>query len=321
MRRREFIASLLLTAMMEHAQAQPPGKLVRIGVLMAEPFQPLQSLRQELHRLGYVEGQNLRFEYRFAEHRDDQYPALANELAALGVDLIVTFGTPATLAAKHATKTIPIVIGGIAEAVSTGVVSNLARPGENVTGFTSLGFDLESKRLELLKELVPHLSRLGVLASATNPYSASTVPRVQRDGEALGLTVNVVTVQDKDDLESGLYRLARARPDAVFVVSDALLYSRSKQTAEFMVQHRLPAMFPFRGYAEAGGLVAYSADQNELFRRAAVYIDRILKGARPGDLPIQQATKFELVINLKTAKALGLAIPPALLARADEVIE
>jgi putative ABC transport system substrate-binding protein len=307
--------------MMEHAQAQPPGKLVRIGVLMAEPFQPLQSLRQELHRLGYVEGQNLRFEYRFAEHRDDQYPALANELAALGVDLIVTFGTPATLAAKHATKTIPIVIGGIAEAVGTGVVSNLARPGENVTGFTSLGFDLESKRLELLKELVPHLSRLGVLASATNPYSASTVPRVQRDGEALGLTVNVVTVQDKDDLESGLHRLARARPDAVFVVSDALLYSRSKQTAEFMVQHRLPAMFPFRGYAEAGGLVAYSADQNELFRRAAVYIDRIFKGARPGDLPIQQATKFELVINLKTAKALGLAIPPALLARADEVIE
>jgi ABC-type uncharacterized transport system substrate-binding protein len=321
MRRREFIASLLLTAMMEHARAQPPGKLVRIGVLMAEPFQPLQSLQQELHRLGYVEGQTLRFEYRFAEHRDDQYPALANELAALGVDLIVTFGTPATLAAKHATKTIPIVIGGIAEAVRTGVVSNLARPGENVTGFTSLGFDLESKRLELLKELVPHLSRLGVLASATNPYSTSTVPRVQRDGEALGLTVNVVTVQDKDDLESGLHRLARARPDAVFVVSDALLYSRSKQTAEFMVQHRLPAMFPFRGYAEAGGLVAYSADQNELFRRAAVYIDRILKGAHPGDLPIQQATKFELIVNLKTARALGIEMPPTILAHADEVIE
>jgi putative tryptophan/tyrosine transport system substrate-binding protein len=321
MRRREFIASLLLTAMMEHARAQPPGKLVRIGVLMAEPFQPLQSLQQELHRLGYVEGQTLRFEYRCAEHRDDQYPALANELAALGVDLIVTFGTPATLAAKHATKTIPIVIGGIAEAVRTGVVSNLARPGENVTGFTSLGFDLESKRLELLKELVPHLSRLGVLASATNPYSASTVPRVQRDGEALGLTVNVVTVQDKDDLESGLHRLARARPDAVFVVSDALLYSRSKQTAEFMVQHRLPAMFPFRGYAEAGGLVAYSADQNELFRRAAVYIDRILKGAHPGDLPIQQATKFELIVNLKTARALGIEMPPTILAHADEVIE
>jgi putative ABC transport system substrate-binding protein len=321
MRRREFIASLLLTAMMEHARAQPPGKLVRIGVLMAEPFQPLQSLQQELHRLGYVEGQTLRFEYRFAEHRDDQYPALANVLAALGVDLIVTFGTPATLAAKHATKTIPIVIGGIAEAVRTGVVSNLARPGENVTGFTSLGFDLESKRLELLKELVPHLSRLGVLASATNPYSTSTVPRVQRDGEALGLTVNVVTVQDKDDLESGLHRLARARPDAVFVVSDALLYSRSKQTAEFMVQHRLPAMFPFRGYAEAGGLVAYSADQNELFRRAAVYIDRILKGAHPGDLPIQQATKFELIVNLKTARALGIEMPPTILAHADEVIE
>src|SRR5215213_5442779 len=212
MRRREFIAGVLLTGMMRRVQAQPSGKLVRIGVLMAEPFQPLQSLRQELHRLGYVEGRNLRFEYRFAEHGDDQYPTLASELVALDVDLIVTFGTPATLAAKRATATIPIVIGGIAEAVSTGVVSNLARPGGNITGFTSLGFDLESKRLELLKELVPHLSRLGVLASATNPYSAATVPRVQRDAEALGLTVKLITVQDKDDLETGLDRLAQARP-------------------------------------------------------------------------------------------------------------
>ena len=321
MKRREFLAGLLLTAMMEHAQAQPPGKLVRIGVLMAEPFQPLQGLRQELHRLGYVEGQNLRFDYRFAGQGDDQYPALANELVTLGVDLVVTFGTPATLAAKRATSTIPIVIGGIAEAVSTGVVPNLARPGGNITGFTSLGFDLESKRLELLKELVPHLSRLGVLASATNPYSAASVRRVQRDAEALGLTVKLVAVQDKENLETGLVRLAQARPDAVFVISDALLYTMPKRTAEFMVEHRLPAMFPFRGYAEAGGLMAYSADQNELFRRAAVYVDRILRGDHPGDLPVQQATKFELVINLQTAKALGLTIPPTLLARADKVIE
>src|SRR5829696_6066659 len=237
MRRREFLRSsagfAVLIPLGASAQGLRPGKLVRIGILMAEPFQPLQSLRQELHSLNYVEGQNLRLDYRFAGQADDQYPALANELAALNVDLIVTFGTPATLAAKRATATIPIVIGGIGEAVSTGVVSNLARPGGNITGFTSLSFDLESRRLELLKELVPYLSRLGVLASATNPYSAASVPRVQRDGEALGLTVNVVTVQDKDDLESGLYRLARARPDAVFVVSDALLYSRSKQTAEF----------------------------------------------------------------------------------------
>jgi len=321
MRRREFLVILLLTAVIEHAQAQQPGKLLRIGILMAEPFQPLHSLRQELHRLGYVEGQNVRFDQRFAGQGDEQYPALANELVALGVDLIVTFGTPATLAAKRATATIPIVIGGIAETVNTGVVSNLARPGGNITGFTSLGFDLESRRLELLKELVPHLSRLGVLASATNPYSATTVPRVQRDAEALGLTVKLVAVQDKNDLEAGLDRLAQARPDAVFVISDALLYTMPKRTAEFMVEHRLPAMFPFRGYAGAGGLMAYSADQNDLFRRAAVYVDRILKGDHPGDLPIQQATKFELVINLKTATALGLTIPPSLLARADEVIE
>ncbi len=321
MRRREFIAGVLLTGMIRHVQAQPSGKLVRIGVLMAEPFQPLQSLRQELHRLGYVEGRNLRFEYRFAEHGDDQYPALASELVALGVDLIVTFGTPATLAAKRATATIPIVIGGIAEALSTGVVSNLARPGGNITGFTSLSFDLESKRLELLKEIVPRLSRLGVLASATNPYTSAFIPRMRSHAEALGLTVEFVTVRDKDDLEAGLHRLAGARPDAAFVVTDALLYSRSKQIAAFMVEHRLPAMFGFRGYAEAGGLMAYSADQNKLFRRAAVYVDRILKGDHPGDLPVQQATEFELVINLKTAKALGLTIPPTLLARADEVIE
>ena len=321
MRRRDFIAGLLLTAMMDHAQAQPPGKLVRIGVLMAEPFQPLQSLRQELHRLGYVEGRNLRFEYRFAGDRDDQYPALANELVTLGADLIVTFGTPATLAAKRATKTIPIVIGGIAEAVSTGVVSNLARPGENITGFTSLSFDLEGKRLELLKELVPHLSRLGVLANAANPYTVEAVKQVRRAAEPMGLTVELVAVRDKDDLETGLHRLARARPDAAFVVTDALLYTMPKRIAGFMVEHRLPAMFGFRGYAEAGGLIAYAADQNELFRRAAVYIDRILNGAHPADLPVQQATKFELLVNLKTAKALGLTIPDSLLARADEVIE
>ena len=184
-----------------------------------------------------------------------------------------------------------------------------------------MSFELEGKRLELLKELVPRLSRLGMLANATNPYSAATVPRVRHDAEALGVSVELVAVQDKDDLEAGLHRLARARPDAVFVVADALLYTRPKQIAEFMIQYRLPAMFPFRGYAEAGGLMAYSADQNELFRRAAVYIDRILKGAHPGDLPVQQATKFELVVNLKTAKVLGLTIPPSLLARADEVIE
>ena len=319
MRRRDFLTGIVLAATAAVAHAQQPGKVVRIGILLAEPSQPLKSMQEELKRLGYIEGKNLQFESRFAAGQDDRYPALAEELVAHGVDVIVTWGSPATLAAMRATATIPIVTAGIGD--PSAIISNLARPGGNLTGFSTLNIELESKRLELLKELFPQLSRLGVLTNATNPYSAEAVTRVRRAAEPMGLTVELAAVQDKDDVEGGLLELGRARPDAVLVVADTLLRVSHKQIAQFMTESRLPAIFPYREYAEAGGLVAYATDFNDLFRRAASYVDKILKGAKPGDLPIQQAGNFELLINLKTAKGLGIEIPPSLLARADEVIE
>jgi putative ABC transport system substrate-binding protein len=318
MRRRTFIALLAgsAAAWPVLARAQPT---VRIGLLMAELSQPVQSMREELTRLGYREGKDLHFEYRFAAGQDDRYPELAKELVALGVDLIVTWGSPPTLAAMRATSTIPIVTAGIGDPGA--IISNLARPGGNLTGFSTSNLELEVKRLELLKELVPHLSRLGVLTNATNPYSIEAVTRVRRAAEPMGLAVELASVQDTDDVAGSLLELARARPDAVLVVADTLLRIRHKQIAQFMTESHLPAIFPYREYAEAGGLVAYATDLSDLFQRAASYVDKILKGAKPGDLPIQQAGKFELVINLKTAQALGLTVPPSLLARANEVIE
>ena len=319
MRRRDFLAGMVLAATAAVAHAQQPGKVVRIGILLAEPSQPLKSMQEELKRLGYIEGKNLHFEYRFAAGQDDRYPALAEELVAHGVDVIVTWGSPATLAAMRATATIPIVTAGIGD--PSAIVSNLARPGGNLTGFSTLNIELESKRLELLREWLPRLSRLGVLTNATNPYSVEAVRSVRHVAASMGLTIELAEVQDKDGVEATLRELGRARPDAVLVLADTLLRVSHRQIARFTMERRLPAIFPYREYAEAGGLVAYGADYNDLFRRAAGYIDKILKGAKPGDLPIQQATKFELIVNLRTAAAFGLTVPSSLLARADEVIE
>ena len=319
MRRRDFLAGMVLAATAAVAHAQQPGKVVRIGILLAEPSQPLKSMQEELKRLGYIEGKNLQFESRFAAGQDDRYPALAEELVAHGVDVIVTWGSPATLAAMRATATIPIVTAGIGD--PSAIISNLARPGGNLTGFSTLNIELESKRLELLREWLPRLSRLGVLTNATNPYSVEAVRSVRHVAASMGLTIELAEVQDKDGVEATLLELGRARPDAILVLADTLLRVSHKQIARFTTERRLPAIFPYREYAEAGGLVAYGADYNDLFRRVAGYIDKILKGAKPGDLPIQQATKFELIVSLGTAAALGLTVPSSLLARADEVIE
>ena len=319
MRRRDVLAGLALAATMPIARAQQPAKLMKVGILLAEPSQPLESMREELKRLGYAEGKNLHLEHRFAAGQDDRYPQLAEELVALGMDVIVTWGSPPTLAAMRATATIPIVTAGIGDPGA--IISNLARPGGNLHGFSTSNLELESKRLELLRELLPHLSRLGVLTNATNPYSVEAVKQVRRAAEPMGLTVELAAVQDKDAVDGALAELGRANPDAVLVVADTLLRISHKQIARFTTENRLPAIFPYRDYAEAGGLVAYAADFNDLFRRAAGYVDKILKGAKPGDLPIQQATKFELIVNLTTAKALGIELPASLLARADEVIE
>jgi putative ABC transport system substrate-binding protein len=327
MKRREFITllggaaaapSLLwpLTA----ARAQRPAGMRRIGLLASLPLRPIDSFRKRLQELGYAEGKNLVIEYRFAEGRDDQYPALASELTSLPVDLIVTWGTPAAFAAKRATATIPIVfVAG--DAVNTGLVSNLARPEGNITGFVALNVELEEKRLELLKEMMPSLSRLAVLGNSLNPLNRINLETARRAAQKLSVAIDTFEVRNSQDVEPSLRRLIESRPDAALLASDTLLLSERRQIADAMAQNRIPAMYPFREYAEVGGFIMYGANLSVLFQRAAEYADRVLNGERSNTLPVQQATAFELVINLKAALGLGLTLPPIVLVRADEVIE
>jgi putative ABC transport system substrate-binding protein len=323
MKRRQFITLLggAAAAWPLAAGAQRAAKEVRIGVLAGSPLPPLRRFSRKLQELGYIEGQNLHFEYRFAEGRDDRYAAMVAELVALQVDLIVTWGTPAALAAKQATRTIPIVIGASGDPVHTGIVSNLARPDGNITGFATQNVDLEGKRLEVLKELLPHLSRVGMLANTTNPLFDASLKHLRPAGEALGLTLELFEARNNNETEDALQRLAQARPDGVLVAPDLLLLVKRREIVAAFAKSNLPAIYPFREFADVGGLLVHGANLGVLFERAASYVDKILKGARPSDLPVQLATEFELVINLKTAKALALNIPPTLLARADEVIE
>src|ERR1700676_972566 len=260
-------------------------------------------------------------EMRFAEGRDDRYPALAAELVALPVDVIVTWGTPAALAAKQATTTIPIVMGSIADPVSVGVVSNLARPEGNITGFSSQNVDLEVKRLELLKELLPQLARVGILGNAANPFLDVVLKKLRPTADQMRIALELVEVYNSDQIEGALVRLDQARPDAVLVPSDNLLLTKRREIAAALARSKLPAAYASREFATDGGLIVHGANLGVLFEHAAGYVDRILKGTRPADLPVQLATEFELIINLKAAAALGLTIPPTLLGRADEVIE
>ncbi len=327
MRRREFItllggaaaASPILWPLA--ARAQQPAKIARIGVLASLPFPPLQRFSRKLREHGYVEGLNLRFEPRFAEGRDDRYPALAAELAALPVDIIVTWGTPAAIAAKQATGTIPIVMGSIADPVSVGIVSNLARPEGNITGFAAQNVDLEAKRLEVLKDLLPQLARVGILGNAANQFLEVALNKLRATAGQLHVALELFEVHNSDEIEGALLRLDQARPDAVLVSADTLLLNKRSEIATALARSKLAAVYAFREFAEAGGLIVYGANLGVLSERAAAYVDRILKGAKPADLPIQLATEFELIINLKAAAAIGLTIPPTFIARADEVIE
>jgi putative ABC transport system substrate-binding protein len=323
MKRREFMKLLggAMAGWPIAARAQQRVRNVRIGVLGTSPLPPLQRLFRKLPEYGYVEGRNLRLEMRFAEGRDDRYPALAAELVALPVDVIVTWGTPAALAAKQATTTIPIVIGSIADPVSVGVVSNLARPEGNITGFSSQNVDLEVKRLELLKELLPQLARVGILGNAANPFLDVVLKKLRPTADQMRIALELVEVYNSDQIEGALVRLDQARPDAVLVPSDNLLLTKRREIAAALARSKLPAVYAIREFATAGGLIVHGANLGVLFEHAAGYVDRILKGTRPADLPVQLATEFELIINLKAAAALGLTIPPTLLGRADEVIE
>jgi putative ABC transport system substrate-binding protein len=322
MQRRAFIAALGSSAAWPLvARPQQPMKVIRVGVLASTPLPPLERFAHKLGEYGYVEGQNVRFEARFAEGHDERYLAMAEELAAIPVDLIVTWGTPATLAAKHATKTIPIVMGSVADPVSAGIVTSLARPEGNITGFSALNVDLEGKRLELLKYLLPGITHVAILGNNTNPFLDIAMQRVRPEASTMGIALELFEVRTKDDVDGALVRLDQARPDAVQIVADTLLLTKRREITAALANSKLPAVYPFREYAEVGGLMVHGANFGILFERAAGYAERILKGARPSDLPVQLATEFELIINLKTAKALGLTVPPSLLARADEVIE
>jgi putative tryptophan/tyrosine transport system substrate-binding protein len=322
MRRREFVTLLGSAAVWPLAARAQQGERVRtIGILASQPLLPIQRFERKLRDYGYIEGQNLRLVSRFVEARDDLYPAMAAELATLPVDLIVTWGTPAALAAKQATTTIPVVMGAIGDPVSVGIVSNLARPDGNITGFASQNVDLDGKRLELLKDLLPHLSRIGMLANAMNPMLDVSLQKLRPAAERLGVTVDVFDIHSSGGIEAALSRLNQALPGGVLVAPDPLLLSQRREIAAALVKSKLPAVYPFREYTEVGGLIIHGANLGVLFERAAGYADRILKGAKPADLPVQLATEFELIINLKTASLIGLTIPPTLLARADEVIE
>jgi putative tryptophan/tyrosine transport system substrate-binding protein len=303
------------------ARAQQGERMRGIGILASQPLPPIQRFTRKLRDYGYIEGQNLRLVPHFAEGRDDRYPAMAAELAALPVDLIVTWGTPAALAAKQATKTIPVVMGAIGDPVSVGIVSNLARPDGNITGFAAQNVDLEGKRLELLKDFLPHLSCVGILANAGNPLFDVSLQRLRPAAEQLRVVVDVFDVHRSGGIEAALLGLDRTRPDGVLVAPDLVLLSQRRQIAGALANSKLPAVYPFREYIDAGGLMIHGANLGVLFERAAGYVDRILKGAKPADLPVQLATEFELIINLKTASAIGVTIPPTLIARADEVIE
>jgi putative tryptophan/tyrosine transport system substrate-binding protein len=322
-KRREFIglvggaAAWPLTA---NAQ-QAGGKIVTIGILAIEPWPPIDTFRRALGDLGYIEGKNLRFENRYTKGRNERLPELANSLVGRNVDVILTWGTDAALAAKQATTTIPIVMGAIGDPVGTGIVTDLALPGGNVTGSSSRAAELEAKRLQLLKEAVPGLSRAAVLFNPTNHYMPLALQSARKGAQILHVSLAIYEVRDITTLDAAFMTLTKDRPDALMVPADAFLVSQRSRIAQFAIENTLPSVYARREYIEAGGLMAYTPNYHDLFRRAASYVDKILKGAKPGELPIGQPTKFELVINLGTAKALGLVIPKVLLARADEVIE
>jgi putative ABC transport system substrate-binding protein len=320
MRRREFIAALGgMVAWPLAAHAQQRAAMRQIGVVANEEWPPLEGLRQGLHELGYIEGKNIHIEYRFAEGRAERYSAHAAELVSMPVDLIVAQGTPASLAARKATSAIPIVMSA-GDPVAAGIVTNLGRPGGNVTGVSTQGAEMEAKRVQLLKELLPNLTRIAVLSNPANPYCVLAVQDAKRGAAALGVQLDVVSASKPSDLKSAFAAITQARPEATIVIADAVLAGERKQISQFMLAQRLPSMYTYREYVEEGGLISYSTSYFELFRREAVFIDKIFKGAKPGDIPVEQPTKFELLINLKTAKTIGVAVPTALLVRA-EVIE
>jgi putative ABC transport system substrate-binding protein len=314
--------SILLVAPIA-AEAQQTGKMPRIGYLsIASAPDTHEGFRQGLRELGYIEGQNITVEVRYAAGKADRLPELAAELVRLEVDVIVAVGTPDALVAKKATQTIPIITVASGDPVGSGLVASLARPGGNVTGLSSSpGPEMSSKQLELLKEAVPKLTHVVVLANPANPPTAALLREAERAARSLGVQLRIIEVRGPNDLDTAFSAIAQERASALLVIADPVVVNNRSRIVAFAASIRLPAMYPYRLFVGVGGLMSYGVNIPDLARRAATYADKILKGAKPGDLPVEQPTKFELVINTKTAKALGLTIPRSLLLRADEVIQ
>jgi putative ABC transport system substrate-binding protein len=274
-----------------------------------------------LRDLGYLEGHNVVIEYRWAEGKYEQFPTLIGELLALKMDVIVTAGTPATLAVKKATTSVPLVMIAVGDPVGTGIVPSLNRPGGNITGLTSIAQELDAKRLELLREVIPALSHIAVLWNSANPIQAIEQNRVRVAAQALRMTILSYGVQTEEGLEKAFATIVKEQPGALLVLADRLFLHHRKRIMDFATKHRLPGVYSYRELVEAGGLMSFGPSYSGMHRRAAYFVDRILKGANPGDLPVERPASFELVVNLKAAKALGLTIPPSVLLRASEVIQ
>jgi len=306
------------------AEAQPAGKVPRVGFLLGlspGPSREVDAFQRGLRELGYVEGQNIAIDYRYARGQVERLPGLAAELVRLNPDVIVTPYTPPTLAAKRATSRIPIVFAVVADAVGAGLITTLGRPGGNITGLTSTSAELGGKRLELLKQVISKVARVAVLYNPADQSNVLILKQLQESAPNLGLTLQPLAIREPRDFEGAFSAMTRGHTHAMFGAPGVLTFEHKEVLVGLAAKRRLPAMWGHRQFVDAGGLMSYAVDFYDQIRQTAAYVDKILKGAKPADLPVEQPTKFELVINLKTAKALGLTIPPSLLARADQVIE
>jgi putative ABC transport system substrate-binding protein len=324
--RRQILLVVLATLVSAPAaRAQPVTRRARVGVLASSTeanFVPsVKVFRDTLRTVGWVEGQNLTLEVRYGGEGYTRLPEMATELVRLKVEVIASLGTPATEAAKRATTTIPIVMESLSDVVASGLVSNLARPGGNVTGVSGFAPELSGKRLELIREVRPNAARVAILTNRANRATASVIRSTEAAAQQMRMQLSVTDVRQPSDLEGAFETMARARTDAFVLAADPLLFSQSRRIVDLAARHRLPAVYETRLFTEAGGLLSYGPLTYERFARVAVYVDRILRGAQPGDLPVERPSTFELVVNLKTARSLGLDVPPALRLRADHVIE
>jgi putative ABC transport system substrate-binding protein len=327
MRRRKFVALLggVAAGWPFAARAQHGGKIPRVG-FMGNSTAALEAnligpFREGLREHGYEEGRNVEIVFRWAEGRYERFPALIAELIAANVDVIVTAGTPAALAVKTATSTVPVVLAAVGDPVGTGIVPNLARPGGNITGLSAIAPDLEGKRLELLREVVPHLAHVAFFLNPATEFHTASMRQALAAAKALNIKLKPSEVRKSEDLDAAFASTVKEKPDGLLILADRIYVHNRQRIMDFATEHRLPSVSAYRELVEAGGLTSYGPSYEEMHRRAADYVDRILKGARPGDLPVEQPTKFTLIVNLKAAKALGLEVPPTLVARADEVIE